>query len=137
MYQLSLINVLHLEEGECLFTLKLIKSKTKRPMKHAFMMSFCLLMAFFSTAQEGKMYPTMSGENLLNKSMSIPPKNGKVTLVALAYSEKSEEYLKDWRSPLFDLFIKAPGTGIFSFEPYDANIEFVRSEEHTSELQSH
>jgi ATP10 protein len=76
-------------------------------------------------AQVGKKYPSMSGENLLRKNVSVPPSNGKVTLVALAYSEKSEEDLKAWRQPLFDLFIQAPGTQIFEFDPYDANVKFV------------
>ena len=67
----------------------------------------------------------MSGQNLEHRTVSLPPSNGKVTLVALAYSEKSEEYLKAWRQPLFDLFIKAPGTSLFQFDPYDANVKFV------------
>ncbi len=76
-------------------------------------------------AQVGKTYPSMSGDNLMKKTDNVPPRNGKVTLVALAYSEDSEEYLKNWRQPLFDLFIKAPGTALFDFEPYDANVKFV------------
>ncbi|MCU0444785.1 MAG: hypothetical protein MUE85_07685 [Microscillaceae bacterium] len=83
------------------------------------------LLIFNALAQVGKTYPAMSGDNLLDKNTPIPPKNGKVTLVALAYSEDSEEYLKAWRQPLFDLFIQAPGTKLFDFEPYDANIKFV------------
>lgn len=75
-------------------------------------------------AQEGEYYPAMSGDNLLKKSVSLPAR-GEVSLVALAYSPKSEEYLKSWRKPLFDLFIKAPGTDLFEFEPYDANLKFV------------
>jgi hypothetical protein len=57
--------------------------------------------------------------------VSLPIKNGKVTLIALAYSEKSEDDLKAWRSALFDLFIQAPGTDLFNFEPYDGNVKFV------------
>jgi hypothetical protein len=76
-------------------------------------------------AQVGVKYPAMSGENLLRKNVSVPPSNGKVTLIALAYSEKSEEDLKAWREPLFDLFIQAPGTDLFEFDPYDANVKFV------------
>jgi hypothetical protein len=86
---------------------------------------FFNLLVFNTLAQVGKPYPAMSGLNLLEKNIHIPPKNGKVTLVALAYSEDSEEYLKAWRQPLFDLFIQAPGTQLFDFEPYDANIKFV------------
>ena len=77
-----------------------------------------------SSAQEGKIYPNMSGENLVKKHISLP-KKGEVSLIALAYSPKSEEYLKSWRKPLFDLFVEAPGTDLFSFDPYDANLKFV------------
>lgn len=95
-------------------------------MKKFFVISvFLCNLAVQTQAQIGKAYPNMSGENLLKKNVSVPIKNGKVTLVALAYSEKSEEYLKSWRQPLFDLFIQAPGTDLFDFEPYDANVSFV------------
>ncbi len=76
-------------------------------------------------AQIGEMYPSMSGENLMRKDVNLPIKNGKVTLIALAYSEKSDEDLKAWRTALFDLFIQAPGTDLFNFEPYDGNVKFV------------
>lgn len=95
-------------------------------MKKFFVISvFLCNLAVQTQAQTGKAYPNMSGENLLKKNVSVPIKNGKVTLVALAYSEKSEEYLKSWRQPLFDLFIQAPGTDLFDFEPYNANVSFV------------
>lgn len=94
-------------------------------MKKLFLITFSLFWTMCIYAQEGKMYPHMSGEDLNRKSSSIPPKNGKATLVALAYSAKSEEYLKNWRQPLFDLFVKAPSTDLFDFDPYDANLKFV------------
>jgi hypothetical protein len=87
--------------------------------------TFTLFLATFAHAQVGEMYPAMSGENLQRKDVSLPIKNGKVTLIALAYSEKSEDDLKAWRSALFDLFIQAPGTDLFNFEPYDGNVKFV------------
>ena len=87
--------------------------------------TFTLFLATFAHAQVGEMYPTMSGENLQRKDVSLPIKNGKVTLIALAYSEKSEDDLKAWRSALFDLFIQAPGTDLFDFDPYDGNVKFV------------
>jgi hypothetical protein len=87
--------------------------------------TFALFLATFAHAQVGEMYPTMSGENLQRKDVSLPIKNGKVTLIALAYSEKSEEDLKAWRPALFDLFIQAPGTDLFDFDPYDGNVKFV------------
>lgn len=86
---------------------------------------FVLLVGNFAVfAQEGSKFPAMSGQSLMDKSVSLP-QTGKVALIALAYSQKSEEYLKNWRKPLFDLFIQAPGTSLFDFEPYNANIKFV------------
>jgi|GEM_PF-447518 len=84
---------------------------------------FCL--AILGHAQIGEKYPSMSGENLLRKNVNLPINNGKVTLIALAYSEKSDEDLKQWRTALFDLFIQAPGTDLFDFDPYDGNVKFV------------
>ncbi|NJL13673.1 MAG: hypothetical protein HC913_12170 [Microscillaceae bacterium] len=75
-------------------------------------------------AQEGQKFPVLTGRSLVDKNVVLP-KTGKVSLVALAYSPNSEDYLKAWRKPLFDLFIKAPGTDLFDFEPYDAQINFV------------
>ncbi len=94
-------------------------------MKHLFFYSLFIFIISTTFAQVGKKYPSMSGDNLLGKETSIPMSNNKVTLVAIAYSEDAEEFLKAWRQPLFDLFIQAPGTNLFDFEPYDANIKFV------------
>jgi hypothetical protein len=93
-------------------------------LKKLIFLIFSIGLVFTGYAQEGKQYPSMSGQSLLNKTVNLPQK-GKVSLVALAYSQKSEEYLKNWRKPLFDLFIQAPGTNLFEFDPYDANIKFV------------
>jgi hypothetical protein len=66
------------------------------------------LLIINALAQVGKTYPAMNGDNLLNKNTAIPPKNGKVTLVALAYSEDSEEYLKAWRGSLCSIYLSKP-----------------------------
>ncbi len=92
--------------------------------KNLILLFTSLVLSFATLAQEGSKFPAMSGESLVNKSVNLP-QTGKVSLVALAYSQKSEEYLKNWRKPLFDLFIQAPGTNLFEFDPYDANIKFV------------
>ncbi|MEO1653537.1 MAG: hypothetical protein AAFU64_08335, partial [Bacteroidota bacterium] len=90
-----------------------------------FVLSFliCLLSGQLM-AQVGASYPAMSGDNLKKQTVKIPVGN-EVSLIALAYSPKSEEYLKAWRKPLLDLFVQAPGTDLFSFEPYEANLKFV------------
>ncbi len=86
-------------------------------------LAFGLSLAY-AQAQTGSPFPAMSGKNLNGKEVQLPRK-GEVSLVALAYSPKSEEYLARWRKPLFDLFVKAPGTSLFDFDPYDANVKFV------------
>lgn len=99
--------------------------------KNTIVLAICLF-AFSIMNLNAQTYPHMMGHNLNGKSISLPVHNtkgvfkkGRPTFVALAHSQKSDEYLKEWRGELFELFIKAPSTELFSFEPYDANLAFV------------
>jgi hypothetical protein len=107
------------------FYKKNVRAKNSSRMKLTFFFAlvFCVTTSLY--AQVGEKYPAMSGENLMRKNVDLPVRNGKITLIALAYSEKSDEDLKAWRPALFDLFIQAPGTDLFDFEPYDGNVKFV------------
>lgn len=93
--------------------------------------TFCLFL-FSVTSLNAQQFPHMLGHSLNGKSINLPIKSskdvfktGRPTFVALAHSQKSDAYLKEWRRELFDLFIQAPSTDLFSFEPYDANLAFV------------
>ncbi|MFK7756941.1 MAG: hypothetical protein AB8B53_08440 [Flavobacteriales bacterium] len=68
-------------------------------------------------------FPALTGETLNGTSVTIPEDtSGKLTLVGMAYSKKSEGSLKSWFTPLYDKFILK--RGIFDAD-YDINLYFV------------
>lgn len=86
--------------------------------------SFCFcLFALFSGAQKGKLFPELNGETLDGASKSIPEAvMGKLTIVGMAYSGKSEDALKTWYNPMYDKFVLK--RGIFD-HTFDVNLVFV------------
>lgn len=77
-------------------------------------------------AQNGNEFPYIMGKTLEGKSLTIPSDTkGKVTLVALAYSKKSDKYLKDWLEPIYRNFINPPSSTFMPSIPYDVNIYFI------------
>ncbi len=81
---------------------------------------FCL------SAKAQKVFPYIMGETLEDNSITIPSDTkGKVTLVALAYSAKSDKYLKDWLEPIYRNFINPPSSTFMPSVPYDVNIYFI------------
>lgn len=79
------------------------------------------------SAQKGKMFPAVNGILLNEKTCSLPIKNGKFTIVAIAYNRDAEDFLKQWLNPLYDNFMKKEkGTSNFDMaELYDVNFIFV------------
>lgn len=91
-------------------------------MKHLSFLTL-LLFAFSASAQVGKDFPDLSGETLDEKFLTIPDDTkGKYTLVALASSEKAEEFLRGWYEPVYNHFIAK--TGMFD-DMFDVNVFFV------------
>jgi len=89
---------------------------------------FLLNLAFLNgIAQKGKPFPIVDGTLLNDKSCSLPIKNGKFTIVAIAYNRDAEDLLKQWLNPLYDNFMKTEkGTSNFDMaELYDVNFVFV------------
>ncbi len=79
-----------------------------------------------SQAQSAKQFPNLDGENLVNGFFSIPSDlNGKYTLIALAFSKKSEKALKTWFQPTYNQFIYKPETPSLFAGNYDVNVYFV------------
>src|SRR6478752_281231 len=78
-------------------------------------------------AQKGKSFPNVNGVLLNDKTCSLPLKNGKFTIVAIAYNRDAEDFLKQWLNPLYDNFMKKEkGTSNFDMaELYDVNFVFV------------
>lgn len=87
-----------------------------------------LLFAFgIINAQKGKQFPALEGVYLDNKKAIVPLKNGKETLIAIAFHRKAEDELKKWLNPLYYTFIKkAKGESSFDMaEVYDVNFVFI------------
>lgn len=85
------------------------------------------LYSFASWAQKGKVFPEMKGTSLADKSISLPFKNNKYSIIAIAYNRDAETDLKKWIQPMYNLFIKkekSEGT-IDVSELYDVNFVFI------------
>jgi ATP10 protein len=81
------------------------------------------LSLLFSSGPEGKTFPSLSGENLEGKTLSLPTcAKGKKTLIGMAYSQKAEEALMTWYQPVFDKFVNK--LGMFDSQ-YDVNLYFI------------
>ncbi|MBI2720689.1 MAG: hypothetical protein HYX39_00795 [Bacteroidetes bacterium] len=79
-------------------------------------------------AQKGFQFPPMNGNTLDGKPASIPFKNNKQTIVAIAYHKGAEDDLKKWLNPLYTTFIKkekGAGGNMDMAELYDVNFVFV------------
>lgn len=79
------------------------------------------------SAQKGKDFPAISGKTLDDKNINLPMKNGKYTIVAIAYHRGAEDELKKWLNPLYYTFVKKPNgkTNFDVSEVYDVNFVFV------------
>jgi hypothetical protein len=80
--------------------------------------------SFFSHAQ--KAFPDIEGKCLNEKMMSIPnDTKGKMTLVGIAFSKKSEEDLRTWFRPTYSTFINPPKSSLIPVDDYDVNLIFI------------
>ncbi|MDO9000514.1 hypothetical protein [Sediminibacterium sp.] len=86
-----------------------------------------LLAALNCSSQKGKTFPLMVGSTLENKGTSLPIKNGKQTIVAVAFNKGAEDELKKWLNPLYNTFmVKASGPKTIDVSAvYDVNFVFV------------
>lgn len=82
----------------------------------------------FSTAsaQVGDVFPKLEGESLLYDTVNIPTDlNGKYSLIALAFSKKSEADLGSWFSPMYNQFLVEPDPNAFFKFEYDMHLYIV------------
>lgn len=87
------------------------------------MKSLLILCLGITALANSTKFPELTGETLSGTAISIPSgTSGKLTLVGMAYSKKSEGALKSWFTPLYDKFILK--RGIFDAD-YDLNLYFV------------
>lgn len=97
-------------------------------MKRRSFVLFLLFCSFLALSQKGTIFPTIKGTGLDDKAITVPFKNGKFTVLAIAFSRSAEDDLKKWLNPLFDAFIKAEkesSTGFDLAEVYDVNFVFI------------
>lgn len=81
----------------------------------------CLFLAAFSTMQEKKVFPDLSGETLEDKPVHIPADlKGKFSIIGLAYSDKAEKDLRTWLNPIYNKFVEK--SSMFN---YDVNLYFI------------
>ncbi|MFO0358414.1 MAG: hypothetical protein ACK50A_15785 [Sphingobacteriaceae bacterium] len=79
------------------------------------------------SAQKGKTFPVITGTFLNGKSTTLPLKNGKETIVAIAFHKGAEDELKKWLNPLYYTFMKKPSKDnkFDMAEVYDVNFVFA------------
>ncbi|MDZ4824238.1 MAG: hypothetical protein SH856_12335 [Flavobacteriales bacterium] len=87
------------------------------------LISIFLFASLIENAQIGKNFPTLVGETLEGKELTLPGyAHGKFTIVGLAWSDKAKENLGTWYTPMYDKFVLK--RGIFDSQ-YDVNLYFV------------
>jgi len=85
-----------------------------------------VLLLLNTRAQTGKTFPTIIGETLEGKAISLPIKNGKETIVAWVFSRSAEDELKKWLNPLYGTFMDKPkGKPVMGANVYDVNFVFI------------
>lgn len=86
-----------------------------------------LILSLTINAQVGKTFPAITGVSLNNETISLPIKNGKQTVVAIAFNKNAEDELKKWLNPLYNNFITKPEgtTNLDMSAIYDVNFVFI------------
>lgn len=86
-----------------------------------------LILSLGASAQKGKDFPVITGTFLNDKGITLPIKNGKETIVAIAFHKGAEDELKKWLNPLYYTFMKKPSKDnkFDMAEVYDVNFVFV------------
>lgn len=79
----------------------------------------------YAIAQSPLMFPDISTESVSGNSVTLPKDGlGKHTIVAMAFSKKSEDALETWIQPVYDTFIKEASSSMFATN-YDVNVYFI------------
>ena len=88
--------------------------------------SVLILSIAFLSMTTNQVFPTLECKDLHDKKITLPDDlNGKYSLVVLAGSTKTEEDLKTWLQPTYDLFVADHSHDLFGSESYDVNTFFV------------
>ena len=87
-----------------------------------------LIISITLSAQKKTGFPTLNGHTLEGKAITLPiADTKKFTIIGLCYKRSSEEELKTWIQPMYDVFVaKAKGTDYFDVANYyDVNYFFI------------
>ncbi len=76
-------------------------------------------------AQSATKFPEITSESVSGNTVTLPEDAiGKHTIVAMAFSKKSEEALETWLQPVYDTFIQEAASSMFATN-YDVNVYFI------------
>jgi hypothetical protein len=73
---------------------------------------------------DGEKFPTLKGKTLAGQEVTLPPANGKATVLGLAFSTRAEADLKNWVQPFYDTFL-AKHEGVFEAGNFEGNVYLV------------
>jgi hypothetical protein len=76
----------------------------------------------------GKTFPALEAETVEDKVITLPQdQQGRITLIGMAYSKKSEDDLNTWFAPVYTKFLqsKTKDAGLFSGFTYDVDVYFI------------
>ncbi len=76
----------------------------------------------------GKTFPELEAETVDDKVVTLPQnQKGRITLIGMAYSKKSEDDLNSWFEPVYTTFLQAKSkdAGLFSAFTYDVDVYFI------------
>jgi hypothetical protein len=90
------------------------------------LLAMTLLQAISAFTQSGQIFPDLTGKTLTNQNVTLPKDTkGKMTLIGISYSQKSEEELSSWFQPVYTNFIEKVKGNVLPTDEYDINICFV------------
>jgi hypothetical protein len=72
----------------------------------------------------GEKFPTLKGKTLAGQEVTLPPANGKGTVLGIAFSTRAEADLKNWVQPFYDTFL-AKHEGVFEAGNFEGNVYLV------------
>jgi hypothetical protein len=94
---------------------------------YTFLIPFVLLILISSfVSEKGKIFPSLKGENLDGKIITIPnDTKGKYSLIGLASSQKAQDDLKTWLQPIYETFIAKSSKPSLFEDTYDVHLYLV------------
>ncbi len=97
--------------------------------KILYILSLSLSITFCANAQVvNTKFPALEAETIEDKVVRLPEDvRGRITLVGMAYSKKSEKDLTTWMNPVFNTFLKQKmnNSSLFASFSYDIDVYLI------------